>query len=256
MSELSEVLELVEWEEDINKSKNRYDRALKEFSGLSIEVSKSSLTILEVAGGTGIGGIALSKNLLSKGFKVRLIITDLRPKALEKAKEFSRDELGFEAETYVIDAREIHKLGIKADIILMYGNSHATFSTFDMAKFILSSKLSLNSGGSLIIQGHNMFYDYIITSGYKEILPERVRKDKILLSIHEGYDEYRGMFKRLYIDLISGRKAEIELKYWDFGELIGLCKIFFSNVDLKMVEGHRGFVICSNTIEDVTSILT
>ena len=56
MSELSEVLELVEWEEDINKSKNRYDRALKEFSGLSIEVSKSSLTILEVAGGTGLVG--------------------------------------------------------------------------------------------------------------------------------------------------------------------------------------------------------
>lgn len=75
MSDLSEVLELIEWEEDIIKSRNRYDRALKEFSALSIEASKSSLTILEVAGGTRIGGIVLSKNLLSKGFKVRLIIT-------------------------------------------------------------------------------------------------------------------------------------------------------------------------------------
>ena len=49
----------------------------------------------------------------------KLVITDIREKILERAREFSKRELGFEAITYVIDAKDLHKLGIKADIVLM-----------------------------------------------------------------------------------------------------------------------------------------
>ena len=49
----------------------------------------------------------------------KLVITDIREKILERAREFSKRELGFEAKTYVIDAKDLHKLGIKADIVLM-----------------------------------------------------------------------------------------------------------------------------------------
>ena len=45
-----------------------------------------------------------------------------------------------------------------------------------------------------------------------------------LISIHEGYDEYNGTFKRIFVDLVSERRTEINLRYWDFGEIIGLAK--------------------------------
>jgi len=54
----------------------------------------------------------------------------------------------------------------------MYGNSHASFSIFDIAKFTISSKISLKETGILIIQGHNMLYDFVITSGYRLVLSE------------------------------------------------------------------------------------
>ena len=83
------------------------------------------------------------KTLKSLGFAVqRLIITDIREEALSKAKEFSKQELKLEANTFRLDAKEVYKLGVKADLVLMYGNSHASFSAFDNAKFPISSKIS------------------------------------------------------------------------------------------------------------------
>ena len=94
---------------------------------------EKNYTVLEVAGGTGIGSIALIKSLIERNSRVdRLIITDLREEALEKAREYSRRELGIEAETFVLDVREVHRLGVRADVVLMYDNSHSHFSTLDM----------------------------------------------------------------------------------------------------------------------------
>jgi hypothetical protein len=110
---------------------------------------------------------------MSLGFAVqRRIITDIREEALSKAKEFSKQELKLEADTFRLDAKEVYKLGVKAYLVLMYGNSHASFSTFDMVRFTISSKISLKQTGILIIQGHNMLYDFIITSSYKHVLLE------------------------------------------------------------------------------------
>jgi len=57
----------------------------------------------------------------------------------------------------------------------------------------------------------------------------RAARDKVVISIHEGYDEYDGTFKRIFIDLVSERRTEIDLRYWDFGEIIGFCKIFLKD---------------------------
>nr|WP_286189047.1 class I SAM-dependent methyltransferase [Sulfolobus sp. S-194] len=180
--------------------------------------------------------MALAKSLIDRNFEVnKLIITDLREKALEKAKEFSRKELGFEAETHVLDAREIHKLGVKADVILMSGNSHPHFSTLDMIKFLSSASLSLKDDGILLIQGMTMFL-HIINVGYKHVLLEKVTDNKILISLHVGYDEIKGTVRRVYIDLISGKRANIGLKFWDFAEMLGLCKIFFRETSLEKTD--------------------
>ncbi|BCU69669.1 methyltransferase domain-containing protein [Stygiolobus caldivivus] len=242
--ELSEILELIEWQEDMDSDigKRRFEEAIKLFRRLDFPAK--DYTVLEVAGGTGIGGIALAKSLMDNNFKVsRLVITDLREKALEKAKEFSRKELGLEAETRVLDAREVHKLGVKADVILMYGNSHPHFSTLDMVKFLSSASLSLKEDGVLLIQGVNTFLS-VINRGYKQVLVEKVTDNKVVVSIHAGYDEIKGKVRRVYIDLVSGNRVVIDLKFWDFAEIIGLCKVFFKEASLEKTDPYRGIVIC------------
>ncbi|MBB5254410.1 hypothetical protein [Sulfurisphaera ohwakuensis] len=95
----------------------------------------------------------------------------------------------------------------------MYGNSHPHFSTLDMIKFLSSASLSLKEDGILLIQDMNMLLD-IINRRYKHVLPEKITENKILISLHVGYDEIRGIFRRIYINLISGNKAIVDLKFW------------------------------------------
>ena len=241
---LSKLFELIRWPEDLESEagRRRFEEALRLFKGINFP--EKNYTILEVAGGTGIGGIALAKALTERKLGVsKLIITDLRKEALEKAKEFSRRELGIEAETHVLDAREVHKLGVKADVILMYGNSHSHFSTLDMVKFLSSASLSLKDDGILLIQGMNLLLR-VFSSGYKDVLPEKVTSNKALISLHAGYDELRGTFRRVYLDLISGDMVEVDLKFWDFAEILGLCKVFFREASLIKMDPFRGVVVC------------
>ena len=37
------------------------------------------------------------------------------------------------------------------------------------------------------------------------------------------------LLMRIFIALVSERRAEIDLRYWDFGEIIVLCKIFLKD---------------------------
>lgn len=241
---LSKLFELIGWPEDLESGagKKRFEEALRLFRSLSFP--EKSYTVLEVAGGTGIGGIALAKSLIERNSKVdRLIITDLREEALEKAREYSRRELGIEAETFVLDAREVHRLGVRADVVLMYGNSHSHFSTPDMIKFLSSSSLSLKDDGVLMIQGLNLLLQ-VIRTGYKDILLEKVTDKGVLVSLHGGYDEVRGTFRRVYLDLMSGERVDVDLKFWDFAEILGLCKVFFREASLVKTDSYKGVVVC------------
>ena len=91
-------------------------------------VERKGVKVLEVCGGTGIGGIALSKVLADRGISVDLLVTDLRWEALEVARKFSYEETGREAGTVLIDAREIHTIREKFNLVLMYGLSTPHFN--------------------------------------------------------------------------------------------------------------------------------
>lgn len=245
MTDLDELYQLLVWPEDLDSDagRRRFESALNAFRGLTFQAK--AYTLIDVAGGTGIGGIALAKAIQEKGYEVeRLIITDLRASALRKAEEYSQRVLGFRAETYVLDAREVHKLNVKADVVLNYGNSLPHFSVSDFIKFVKSSYLSLKEDGILMIQGKDMLHAYLI-KGYKEIFLEKVTDGKVLVSLHKGYDQRRGMLRRAFLDLPSGRMADLEEKFWDFGEVTGICELFFRNVKLRTQEGDNGLVICS-----------
>ncbi len=246
--ELEDLFHLVEWPEDPYKEgKKRYEKAIENFRKIvnhSFFNFSNNINIIDLAAGTGIGGIALSKVLKEKGFNIKLYLTDLRENSLLIGKKFSESE-EIPSEIIKSDIKNVHKLGLKADIALMYGNAHATFSPMDLNIIMAAVSETLNEDGLFIIQGINSFYYVFYERGYKEILPEKVDENKILVSIHSNYDHFNGMFKRYYLDLISGKKIGIDIRFWDFAEIIGISKIFFKEVDL-IRDGILGFILAKN----------
>jgi len=66
LSNVEKVLELIEWPEDIDtkKGRERFQYAIRSFRNLDFPQKK--YVILEVAGGSGIGSIALAKSLMEE----------------------------------------------------------------------------------------------------------------------------------------------------------------------------------------------
>ena len=56
-------------------------------------VEKKTVKILEACDGTGIGGVALSKVLMSRGAPADLLVTDIRGEALETAERLATRRL-------------------------------------------------------------------------------------------------------------------------------------------------------------------
>ena len=109
---------------------------------------REGLEVLELCGGAGFGGVVLAKLLQSRGTKVGLTVTDLRPEALEQARRLGARELGAEPETMVLDAREGHRLKRKFDIALLYGLSTPHFDPWELVELLASVAEALKDEGS------------------------------------------------------------------------------------------------------------
>jgi len=117
---LEKLYRLFPWPEDPSspEGRARYESAVSFFRELlghpwlSELVSSPELSIVDVCGGTGIGGVALAKVLSEKGSGVRLFVVDARESALRLAESFGRAELGVPVEVRKLDARELHTMGL------------------------------------------------------------------------------------------------------------------------------------------------
>jgi len=253
MNELANLLtamyKLGIWPEDpkSKEGKARFKYALKVFRGLLdhewIKTSlkrKRKIRILEICGGTGIGGVGLAKALQEKGSEVELYVTDLREDALKIAKSWGTEELNTTVKTFKINAREVHSLKIRADIALLYGFSAPHFDPWDMIKVIASVCESLVDDGVFVIQESDRRWSIFYRAGYKDFLPERIDDEKVLVSIHAGYDFKRGVFKRAMMDLAKKTSPIItDAYFWGLAELMALLWIFFKDVDFMQDETGR-----------------
>ncbi len=247
---LSRFYSSLSWPEDpySEQGRKRYEAAMKHMEALLSSkrlqklVERKEVKVLEVCGGTGIRGIALSKVLTNRGIAVDLLITDLRGKALEAARKFSYEETGREAGTVLIDAREIHRIGEKFNRVLMYGLSTPHFNPWDLARFLSSAGEALSDDGFLAVEEVDRRYTIFLSVGYKWALYEALEENKPVVSFHAGYDFRNGMVKRVFWNF-KEEPFPIELYYWGFAELAGLTWLFFKDVDLVSLERARGFVV-------------
>jgi len=232
----------------------RYEKAIKKFQVVvnhdwfkDLIQKKRKIKILELCSGMGIGGVALAKVLSEKNIHVDLILTDLRDDALEIAKEWGSKEIGKEVQIINVDAKEIHTLKTKVDIILMYGLSAPHFSPWDMVRLLASASEALVDDGLIIMEESDRIYRIFYQRGYKEVLPERVDNEKMVITVHAGYNMVRGTFNRAVMDLVSRSKPVVlEAYFWGLAELMTFTWLFFKNVDfIKDPEGNvtQGFIV-------------
>jgi len=248
---LERVYRMGIWLEDpyTNEGRERFERAL-DFMRKAVKhpfieniLKLRKIRILELCGGTGIGGIALGKALSEKGVDVDLLITDLRASALEIAKRWSMDVLGKEARVKVLDAKEAYKLNERFDIILIYGLSIAHFSPWDFILVLCSVNDIVDDKGIFIIDQIDIRHSILMRLGYKEFVVERVDEDRAIISIHAGYDIIKGTAKRLYINLINKERVLMDVCYWGLAELASLVWLFFKEVDFIRMLGDRYFIL-------------
>jgi len=254
VSNLSEFYKILGWPEDpySDAGRKRFENALKFMEILTkhrwirnILNKRKVIKILDVCGGTGIGGIALTKILLDKGFKVDLFIADLREDALETAQKWGREVLGIEIKTTVIDVRDIYNIGEKDfNIVLLYGLSTPHFNPWDIVKMYVSISRILSKEGLFIIDEADRRKTIFLTTGYKWSLAESVGENNVGLSLHIGYDSIKGTFKRVFLNIKEKPKFfTYEIFLWGLAEIAALTWIFFKSVDLINLERSRYFIL-------------
>lgn len=206
---------------------------------------KKDIKILEICGGAGFGGMALSKVLSEKSVKVDLLITDLRKDALNIAKKWGSKVLKGKVDISVIDAREVHNLKKKFDLTLIYGLATPHFNPWELVRVFASVSEVLAEDGLFVVDESDRRYRLFIDQGYKWALAEGFG-DKYVMDFHTGYDLIRGTCKKTFInpDKMS-KKTSTEIFMWGLAEVGALTWAFYNDVDMLSlgVGGTRHFIL-------------
>lgn len=200
------------------------------------------LRVLEVCGGAGFGGVALAKLLQEGGCEVELFISDLRDSTLKRAEKLAERELGRGIRTVCLDARKIHELDERFDLVLMYGLSTPHFDPWELVALLASAGEALRDEGIMALDESDRRYRIFLLAGYKWAMAEGEDKDPTI-SFHLGYDLKRGTLKRVYLKPGKEGPVTAELFMWGLAEVGAFMWCFFEELDLVPLREERHFIL-------------
>ena len=245
--------------------RKRYEIAIERFKKLikhdwlsNFLQNKKFVKILDLCGGSGIGGIAFCKILQDLGIECSLTIQDIRDKALEIAKKFSFEELGKEVEIIKKDVREFVKLDQKFDIVLMYGASTIYFNPWDFIRILVYITENLYDHGIFINDDVDRVYTIMYEEGYEDVIVEDFSEKKLIISIHDTYDFNKGVFKRRFYDILNNEYGGVlELHMWTISNIAAYTWIFFKDVDIyrdEISKPWQMFIIAKEPRRNISPI--
>ncbi|MEL9929831.1 MAG: class I SAM-dependent methyltransferase, partial [Sulfolobales archaeon] len=251
--DLERYYSIIGWDEDLDRGSGlkRFQEAYESFSILfehewfrDLLSRRRRFRIVDVCGGSGIGGIAMAKLLLDRGFEYDLIVNDLRFSALEKARIYSRAYLGREADVIRDDALNLYKHVREADIALIYGFSTPHFDVYQMIHLIGGLSRVLGLEGVLVIEDYDRIWSLYQQRDFRDVSLESSKRGGYVLSGHIAYDPFRGVFKRIFIDLSTMDRVALEFRLWDLAGLLSISWFFFSEIDfIETGSWYRGFIL-------------
>jgi len=251
---LEKLYKILPWPEDPSTKEgyNRFVESVNVFKKVvrhewfnELVKGRSKINIIDVCGGTGIGGVALGKVLKDDlGLDIALTIIDVRESALSKAKEFTKRVLSIEAKTIMHDVRKELNLRNSFDIALLWGYTTPHFSPWNMVKVLANIANLLRSNGLYLYDEVDRVYTIFTIMGYKEVLVEKVDSNKLILTIHKGREFKTGCMIRAAIDLLNREYVEMKTYFWDLASSATLTWMFFNDVDFIPLERpHRGVIL-------------
>lgn len=243
------------WIEDLETSQGfeRYQQVLKVMEQMvshqwiqDILKDRKVVKVIDVCSGMGLAGIAFSKIAGDRGSKVNLTLVDLRPSALEKARGFALKQLGFVPNTIVLDVTKPLNISDKYDVALLWGFTTPHFNPWKWVKVLTNISKMLTDDGVFAFEEADRVQSIFLVRGYKDVLPEVVEENRLVLSIHAGRDSRTGDIKRLVINIVTGDRVEINVYFWDLASSAAFTWIFFEDVDFLQIESPAKGVILAN----------
>ncbi|HII60307.1 class I SAM-dependent methyltransferase [Pyrococcus horikoshii] len=228
------------------------ERAIKRFQQI-IEVFKkfrdsglvpTEAKILDICAGTGIAGVAMAKVTKAK----TLTLLDARESDLKKSKDWVKIAgLELKPKLVVGDARNVAELVDEHDVAILWGLTMPHFDAFDAVKLFAGVASILSEDGVFLLEESDRVYSIFYRTGYKDILVETKTDTYTLISIHDGYDPIRGVFKRTYYKLPGFEKiTEQAHRLWDIASQLSLGSVFFK--EYKAITPSEHGVIGVSTV--------
>ncbi len=181
---------------------------------------------------------------MERGLDVELLVNDLRRSALEKAKRYARNILGIEIGTLLADARKLHELGVHVDIALMFGLSTPHFDPYQMVQLAASLAHVLEPRGVVLMEEFDHVYGLLARVGFRALTIEQADEERAVITLDAGYDARRGVFRRLFLDLVSMKRAVMGYRMWDLASLAAILWVFFRDIDFVPLRSQiSGFLI-------------
>jgi SAM-dependent methyltransferase len=238
------------WPEDPSTWARRVEEGSRLFESLLGHEWLSSLTsrgrvrILDLMGGTGVGGGALALALGRRGVKAEVVVVDVRRSALELAARLLREKLGVEAGVIEAPAEEVaERAPCPFDVILVYGLSAPHLDPYQFVRVASGMAACLDKNGVAVLEEDDRVYAILYRAGYRGVHVEEAGEDRLVVSYHAGYDLRRGMFRRLIVNHYTGERVEAPMRFWDIAGLAGILWAFFEDVDFKPTGVARGFLL-------------
>ncbi|CAB49184.1 class I SAM-dependent methyltransferase [Pyrococcus abyssi] len=235
---LEELYKYLRWRMDPEDKRavERFHRIVEVFEKLKDSKLISGSRVLDICAGTGIAGVALAKVLNAK----KLTVLDVRREDLDKVEKWMEVAgIDVEVEKIVGDAKKVGELVEEHDVAVLFGLTMPHFNAFDAVKLFAGVASILSENGVFILEETDRVYGIMYLVGYKDFLVETKGKDYTLISVHEGYDPVKGVFKRTYYKLPGFEKvSEEEHRLWDLASQLALGSIFFKDYKLISKSEH------------------
>jgi len=234
------------------KAQARFAKILKLFTFLlgnhlffQSVISKRLVKVLDVMAGSGIAGAALTKALMLKDLKVDLTVSDVRSSDLQLVYEWLKGVESVNVKTMAAEVSMVHEVMQKKakyyDIVLLWGLSTPHLDPWQIVKTYSSICYLLNDSGVMVMDEVDRIFNIFYRMGYKDFLVEgESEKGVTVTSIHVGYDERRGVFKRATYTLPGFKKAAtLDYRFWDLAGIAALGWLFFKDVDMISPSRHK-----------------